>query len=149
VQTACASASSLGQPRHDYLWYTDDGGQRQLCWAQLVVRMLGRVMDDISVLRPLKQVPSIPDCSVSRSGNRRKAWDFAGSTCEWPVLASVPLSAVLRNEHVVAHLLNLGDRHGLHALRSNVPDTAAEPRAQRVFTDHFFPFTSRVLDPSS
>jgi len=111
--------------------------------------MLRKVMDDIVVLRPLKQVPSIPDCSLSRSGNRRKAWDFAGSTCEWPVLAGVPLSAFLRNEHVVAHVLNLGDRHGLHAPPSNVPDTAAEPRAQRSFIDHFFPFTSRVHCPSS
>jgi len=30
VQTVCASPSYLGQPRHDYLWYTDDSGRRQL-----------------------------------------------------------------------------------------------------------------------
>jgi len=149
VQTACASSSYLGQPRHDYLWYTDDGGQRQLGWAQLVVRVLGGVVDDFVVVRRLRQVPSIPDCSLSRWGCRRMAWDFSGSTCEWPVLARVPLSDVLRMEHVVADFLDLGDRHGLHALPSNVPDTAAERRAQRSFTNHFFPFTSRVLNPSS
>jgi len=32
---------------------------------------------------------------------------------------------------------------------SNIPDTAAERRAQRFFTNHFHPFTSRALNPSS
>jgi len=149
LQTVCASPSYLGQPRHDYLWYTDDSGRRQLGWAQLVVRMLDGVVDDFVVVRRLRPVPSIPDCSLSRSGCKRMVWDFAGSTCQWPVLVRVPLTDVLRIEHVVVDFLDLGDRHGLHAMPSNVPDTATERRAQRFFTNHFFPFTSRVLNPSS
>jgi len=114
-----------------------------------VVRMLDEVVDDFVVVRRLRPVPSIPDCSLSRSGCKRMAWDFAGSTCQWPVLVRVPLTDVLRIEHVVVDFLDLGDRHGLHTMPSNVPDTATERRAQRFFTNHFFPFTSRVLNPSS
>jgi len=148
-QTACASASYLGQPRHDYIWYTDGSGRRQLGWTQLVVRMLGGVIDDFAVVRRLREVSSIPNCSLSRSGCKRVAWDFASPTSEWPVLVRVPLIDVLRIEHVVPDFLDLGDRHGLHAMPSNVPDTAAERHAQRFFTNRFFPFTSRVLNPSN
>jgi len=149
VQTACASTSYHGQPRYDHLWYTDDCGRRQLGLAQLVVRMLGGEVDDFVIVRRLRQVPAIPDCSLSRAGCRRMAWDFAGPTSERPVLVRVPLSDVLRIEHVVVDFLDLGDRHGLQAMPSNVPDTATERRAQRFFTNHFFPFTSRALNPSS
>jgi len=101
VQTVCASPSYLGQPRHDYLWYTDGSGRRQLGWAQLIVRMLNGVVDDFVVVRRLRQVLSIPDCSLSRSGCKQMAWDSASSTCQWPVLVRVPLTEVLRTEHVV------------------------------------------------
>jgi len=77
------------------------------------------------------------------------AWDSAGSTCQWPVLLRVPLTDVLRTEHGVVDFSDLGERHGLQAMPFNVPDTATERRAQRFFTNHCFPFTSRVLNPSS
>jgi len=116
VQTVCASPSRPAQPRHDYLWYTDDSGRRQLGWAQLVVRMLDGVVDDFFVVRRLRKVPSIPECSISRSGCKRMAWDLGVSTCQLPVLVRVPLTYVLRIEHVLFDFLDLGDRHGLQAM---------------------------------
>lgn len=147
--TACASASFLGQPLHDCTWCTDGFGRRQLGWTPLVVRMLCGVIDDFAVVRRLREVPFVLNCCVSRSGCKRVAWDFAIPTSEWPVLVLVPLVDVLRIENVVPDFLDLGDRHGLHAILSNVSDTAADRHAQRFFTNRFFPFTSRALNPSN
>ena len=149
VQTACASEAHLGKPRFDFIWYTNEHGRRQLGWARLVVRMLHGDVDDFVVVRRLHQVPSIPECALTRSGCKRMAWCFASPTDDWPLLARVPLDRVLRVEHVVPDFQDLGDRHGLRAVPSNTPDTAAERHAQRFFTNCFFPFTSRALNPSS
>jgi len=149
LQTACATDSYLGKPRYDHIWYVDGSGERQLGWVRLVVRMLGGVVDDFAVVRCMKHVPSISRCSLTRSGCKRVAWRFDASDTDWPELARVPLDRVLRIEHVVLDFQDLGDRHGLRAVPSNTPDTAAERRAERFFTNCFHPFTSRVLNPSS
>jgi len=149
VQTACATDSYLGKPRYDHIWYVDGCGRRQLGWVRLVVRMLGGVVDDFVVVRCMTPVPSRLRCSLTRSGCKRVAWHFDASEADWPELARVPLDRVLRIEHVVPDFQDLGDRHGLRAVPSNTPDTAAERRAQRFFTNCFHPFTSRVLNPSS
>jgi len=149
VQTACATESYLGRPRYDHIWYTDVSGNMRLGWVRLVVRMIGGVADDFVVVRCMEQVPSLPGCPLTRSGCRRMAWSFATPDAEWPALARVPLAFVLRVEHVVPDFEDLGDRHGLRAVPSNTSDTAAERHAQRFFTNCFYPFTSRVLNPSS
>ena len=149
VQTACASDSYLGKPRYDYIWYTDMDGQRALGWVRLVVRMLGGAQDDFAVVRRLEPVAPIAQCALSRSGCRRMAWRFDTPADDWPLLHCVPLCQVLRIEHVVPDFEDLCDRHGLRAVPSNTPDTAAERHAQRFFTNSFYPFTSRVLNPSS
>ena len=149
VQTACATDSYLGKPRYDHIWYLDDAGRRCLGWVRLVVRKLDGMVDDFAVVRRLAEVPSIPRCSLTWAGCKRMAWMFDGPDLEWPALARVQLTHVLRVEHVVADFQDLGDRHGLRAVPSNIPDTAAERRAQRFFTNHFYPFTSRVLNPGS
>ena len=149
VQTACATDSYLGKPRYDHIWYVDSSGERQLGWVRLVVRMLRGVVDDFVVVRCMKEVSSLPHCSLTRSGCKRMAWSFSTPDEAWPKIARVPLASVLRLEHVVPDFQNLGDRHGLRAVPSNTPDTAAERRAERFFTNVFHPFTSRVLNPSS
>ena len=149
VQTACASDSYLGKPRYDHLWYTNSSGQRCLGWLRLVVRALGGVVDDFAVVWRMEEVPSIPQCSLTRWGCKRVAWCFESVGAEWPVLARVPLSSVRRVEHVVPDFQDLGDRHGLRAVPSNTPDTAGERHAARFFTNAFHPFTSRALNPSS
>jgi len=149
VQTACASESYLGRPRYDHIWYTDPSGHMRLGWVRLVVRMIGGVADDFAVVRCMDEVPSRPDCPLTRSGCRRVAWSFATRSAEWPTLARVPLALVLRVEHVVPDFEDLSDRHGLRAVPSNTPDTVAERHSQRFFTNCFYPFTSRVLNPSS
>jgi len=149
VQTACASQSYLGKPRYDHIWYTDSGGQRCLGWLRLVVRVLGGVEDSFAVVWCMEEVPSISRCSLTRSGCKRVAWIFERADAEWPALSRVPFSSVLRVEHVVSDFQDLGDRHGLRAVPSSVPDTAEERRAARFFTNAFYPFTSRVLNPSS
>jgi len=149
VQTACASDSHLGNPRYDYIWYTDASGRRCLGCVRLVVRVIGGVVDDFAVVWCMEEVPSIPLCALTRSGCKRVAWCFYSADAEWPVLARVPLSRVLRVEHVVPDFQDLGDRRGLHAVPSNTPDNVEERHAARFFTNKFYPFTSRVLNPSS
>jgi len=149
VQTACATESYAGKPRYDHLWYTDESGQRKLGWARLVIRMIGGVVDDFVVVRRLEEVPSIPQCSLTRSGCKRMAWRFDTPDDDWPLLARVPLQNVLRIEHVVPDFQDLSERRGLRAVPSNTADTVAERHAQRFFTNVFYPFTSRVLNPSS
>jgi len=77
------------------------------------------------------------------------AWRFDNPADDWPSLHCVPLCQVLRIQHVVPDFEDLCDRHGLRAVPSNTPDIAAKRHAQRFFTNSFFPFTSRVLNPSS
>jgi len=149
VQTACATETHFGKPRYDYIWYTDDGGRRQLGLVRLVVRMLGGIVNNFAVVRRMHEVAPIPRCSLTRSGCRRMAWYFGGPADEWPLLACVPLARVLRLEHVVPDFQDLADRRGLRAMPSNVADTAAERHATRFFTNHFYPFTSRTLNPGS
>jgi len=149
VQTACATETHFGKPRYDYIWYTDEGGRRQLGLVRLVVRMLGGAVDDFAVVRCLREVPSIPRCSLTRSGCRRMAWCFENPSDDWPLLACVPLTCVLRLEHVVPDFQDLAERRGLRAMPSNVADTASERHATRFFTNHFYPFTSRALNPGS
>jgi len=149
VQTACATDDYMRKPRYDYIWYSTKDGERQLGLARLVVRMLAGAIDDFVVVQRLRPFPPLPRCSLSRSGCRRMAWLFSTPEAEWPELAQVPLARVLRLEHVVPDFLDLADRHGLHAVPSNIPDSWEERRAQRFFTNHFYPFTSRALNPSS
>jgi len=52
-------------------------------------------------------------------------------------------------EHVVTDSQDLFERHGLRAVPSNVPDNVAERYAARFFTNKFYPFTSRTLNPRS
>jgi len=111
--------------------------------------MLGGVVDDFVVVHRMEEVPSRPDCPLTRWGCKRMAWSFLSPDVEWPALARVPLTSVLRVEHVVPDFEGLSDRHGLHAVPSNTPNTAVERRVERFFTNHFYPFTSRVLNPSS
>jgi len=149
VQTACATESYLGKPRYDYCWYTDQHGRRQLGWVRLIVRMLGGAVDDFAVVRCLEEYPAIPQCPLTRCGCKRMARRFAHPNDDWPEIARVPLTKVHRIEHVVADFQDLGNRHGLRAVPSGIPDTPAERHAQRFFTNHFHPFTSRALNPSS
>jgi len=149
TQTACATELYQGRPRYDHIWYTDQGGQRRLGWVRMVVRMIGGAVDDCVIVRCMQEVPSISDCALTRSGCRRMAWSFPRPDAEWPELARVPLARILRLEHVVVDFQDLGDRRGLAAVPSNTPDTAVERRAARFFTNHFYPFTSRVLNPST
>lgn len=149
VQTVCAAESYSGKPRYDHLWYKDGSGNRQLGRARLVVRMLDGVANDFVVLQRLEEVPSSPQCSLTQSGCKRVAWRFDTPQDDWPSLARVPVEDVLRVEHVVADFQDLADRRGLRAVPSNAPDTAAERHSQRFFTNVFYPFTSRVLNPSS
>ena len=68
VQTACATDTHFGKPRYDYIWYTDEGGRRQLGLVRLVVRMLGGAVDDFAVVRRMHEVPSISRCSLTSQG---------------------------------------------------------------------------------
>jgi len=149
TQTACATELYQGKPRYDHIWYTDQSGQRQLGWVRLVVRMISGAVDDFVIVRCMQEVSSIPGCALTRSGCRRMAWRFSGPDAEWPDLARVPLASMLRLEHVVVDFHDLCDRRGLAAVPSNTPDTAVERHAARFFTNHFHPFTSRTLNPSS
>ena len=83
------------------------------------------------------------------TGCRRMAWLFDSPDAIWPALGRVPLTSVLRVEHVVPDFQDLSDWRSLRAVPSNTPDTVAERHAQRFFTIHFYPFTSRVLNPGS
>jgi len=56
-------------------------------------------------------------------------WLFEGLNAAWPALVRVPLTSVLRVEHVVPEFADLSDRRGLRAVPSNTPDTAAERHA--------------------
>jgi len=149
VQTACATESFMGKPRYDHIWYTDPSGQRRMGLLRLVVRMLDGAVDDFVVVWCMDEVSSVPDCALTRSGCRRMAWQFSTPDAEWPDLARVPLERVLRLEHTVVDFQDLGDRRGLRAVPSNTPDTVVERRAARFFTNSFYPFTSRMLNPSS
>jgi len=148
-QTACATESYMGKQRYDYIWYCDESGRRRLGRVRLVVRMLGEAASDFAVVRRLVDVASTPACPLTWAGCKRMAWLFHRPDGDWPALARVPLTSVLRLEHVVPDFEDLSDRHGLRAVPSNTPDTAAERHAQRFFTNHFYPFTSRVLNPGS
>jgi len=149
VQTACATESHLGRPRYDYILFFDESGQRQLGLVRLIVRILGSIVDDFAVVRRMHEVASIPRCSLTKFGCKRMAWHFNTPADDWPLLCRVPLTSVLRVEHVVTDFQDLSERRGLRAVPSNVPENVAERRAARFFTNRFYPFTSRTLNPSS
>jgi len=147
VQTAHATESFEGRPRYDFLRFLDGGGAKRVGWVRLVVRMVDGKGEDFVVVRLLEPVPPRPRCSLTRSGCERLAWSFPDAQADWPTLVKVPLSRFLRLEHVVPDFWDLGDRWGLRARPSTVPDDAAERRASRLFTNAFMPWTSRAQHP--
>jgi len=56
TQTACATELYQGKPRYDYIWYTNQSGQRRLGWVRLVVRMIGGAVDDSVTVRCMQEV---------------------------------------------------------------------------------------------
>jgi len=56
TQTACATELYQGKPRYDYIWYTNQSGQRRLGWVRLVVRMIGGAVDDSVIVRCMQEV---------------------------------------------------------------------------------------------
>jgi len=147
VQTAHATESYEGRPRYDFLRFLDAGGLKRVGWVRLVVRMVDGEGDDFAVVRLLEPAPPRPHCSLTRFGCERLAWSFPDACADWPTLVKVPLSCFLRLEHVVPDFRDLGDRRGLRARPSTVPDDAAERHASHFFTNAFMPWTSRAQHP--
>jgi len=147
VQTVWATPSFEGKPRFSHIRFTDDDGVTRFGSVRLVLRVVGDRDEDCMIVRMMQETPALPRCSLTRSKCQRLAWAFASATDDWPQLVKVPLASLLRLEHIVPDFRDLGDRHGLHSRPSVVPDTADERRAQRFFTNAFFPWTSRAQHP--
>jgi len=58
---------------------------------------------------------------------------------EWPALHAVPLTSVLRLEHVVPDQDQITRDYGFDATPQTVPKTLAHRRAQRFFVNAFYP----------
>jgi len=147
VQHLRATHDFAGKPWYSYVRYeTSDGG---IGWGRIrvVLRSIGAQRRSCVVLQRLRPVAPRAGCVLTRYSCVRLQWDFESSDDEHPALEVVDATRILRSEDVQVDYRDLADRHGLFATLSNSPDTAAERRACRFFTNPFFPWTTRALRP--
>lgn len=145
VQPVRGADRFYGSPWHSHVRYRTREGETAWGLVRLVVRAAGKVPRRCVVVQRLRRVPARTNCVLTRYGCIRLAWAFASPTEEWPELAAVDMDDILRVEQVHTDWRDLASRLGIFAVPSSAPQTAEERRASRLFTNVFYPWTSRSL----
>jgi len=147
MQHLRASRNFMNKPWFSFVRYETVDGVVRWGRVRLVLRSLGRVRRSCVVAQRLRCVAARPNCVLSRYGCQRLAWEFDTSADEYPGLDLVDATRILRAEDVQVDWFDLSERLGLFATPTNKTINAAERRAERYFTNPFFPWTSRDLRP--
>jgi len=102
------------------------------------------VRRDVLVVQRMESADHQSTCVLSLFKCRRYQW-VMDPTTGFPALDVVPLSDVVRLEHVVPDFADLGRRWGLLGTPATTPDTPYERRRERYFTNAFFPWTTNSI----
>jgi len=134
------------RPWFDHVYYhaPGDSTEPQLGLARLLVRAVSGVRRELLVVQRLELAEYRPACVLSRFNCRRYKWVMDPLT-GFPALALVPLSRVMRLEHVVPDFEELGRRWGLLGTPTTTPETPHERQRERFFTNVFFPWTTNSI----
>jgi len=147
VQHLRGSPNFMDKPWFSYVRYEAADGTIKWGRVRLVVRALGRERRSCVVLQRMRPVAPRHGCVLSRYGCQRLAWDFHSEADEYPALALIDATRILRAEDVQVDWWDLTERLGLLETPANKTIDATERRAARYFTNPFFPWTSRELRP--
>lgn len=142
LQHLRATPSYRGLPWFDCLAYALPGDPRGLLRygeARAIVRKAGDHNIDVVVVAEMNVCESMPGCPLVGGGCKRLCWSMEVGD-EWPNLRAIPLTSVLRLEHVVPDQDQISRDYGVTATPKTVPDTPAHRRAQRFFVNAFYPW---------
>jgi len=131
-----------GFPWFDCLAYTlpgDGPGALRYGEARAIVRKAADDDVDVLIIAAMDVCESMPGCPLVEGGCKRLCWSMEVGD-EWPALHAIPLSSVLRIEHVVPDQDQITRDHGIAATPKTVPDTPIHRRAQRFFVNAFYPW---------
>jgi len=134
------------KPWFDHVYYVVPGGaaEPQLGLARLLVRAVSGMRREVLVVQRMELADHLPTCVLSQFKCRRYKWVMDPLT-GFPALDLVPISNVVRLEHVVPDFEDLGQRWGLLGTPATTPDTPHERRRERFFTNVFFPWTTNSI----
>jgi len=147
VQHLRATRDFYGKPCFSFVRYeTSEGG---IGWGRLrlILRSIGAGNRNCVVLQRLRPVTPRAGCILTSFNCVRLGWAFDSEADDHPALELVDAAQILRTEDVQTDYRDLSDRLGLYATPLSQPDTAAERRMTRYFTNPFFPWTTRALRP--
>jgi len=131
-----------GVPWFDGVAYTLPGdlcGVVRYGEARTIVRTVGGEPVDVVVVAGMDVCESMPGCPLAGGGCTRLCWSMEVAD-EWPALHAVPLTSVLRLEHIVPDQDQITRDHGITATPRTLPDTAVHRRAARFFVNAFYPW---------
>lgn len=132
-----------GSAWQSHVLYMDvDGAQR---WGQVrvVLRGVNGEKRQAVVVQCMREALARPGCALTRYGCQRLAWDFSVPDDDWPRLAVVEVSSIVRVEQVHVDWWDLARRLGVRTMPSSAPDTADERRSALFFSNAFYPWVSR------
>jgi len=146
AQLVRAARSLYRKPWFDHVYYDvpGDRAEQRLGLARLLVRAVSGVRRDLLVVQRMESADHQSTCVLSLFKCRRYQW-VMDPTTGFPALDVVPLSDVVRLEHVVPDFADLGRRWGLLGTPATTPDTPYERRRERYFTNAFFPWTTNSI----
>lgn len=142
LQHLRATLSYRGLPWFDSLTYALPGDPRGVLHygeARAIVRKAGDHDIDVVVVAEMDVCESMPGCPLVGGGCKRLCWSMEIGD-DWPSLRAIPLTSVLRLEHVLPDQDQITRDYGISATPKTVPDTPAHRRAQRFFVNAFYPW---------
>jgi len=107
--------------------------------ARSIVRAVAGAAVDVVVVAGMDICESMPGCPLVGGGCTRLCWSMEVGD-EWPALHAIPLTSVLRLEHIVPDQDQITRDHGITATPKTVPDTAGHRRGARFFVNAFYPW---------
>jgi len=131
-----------GLPWFDCLSYALPSDSRGVLRYGEARAIIGKAADDdvhIVIVAAMDVCESMPGCPLVEGGCKRLCWSMEVGD-EWPALHAVPLTSVLRLEHVVPDQDQTTRDFGIEATPQTVPKTPAHRRAQRFFINAFYPW---------
>jgi len=131
-----------GLPWFDGLAYNvpgDSTGLVRYGEARSIVRAVAGAAIDVVVVAGMDVCESMPGCPLVGGGCTRLCWSMEVGD-EWPALHAIPLTSVLRLEHIVPDQDQITRDHGITATPETVPDTAGHRRGARFFINAFYPW---------
>lgn len=143
VQFVRGAVRFRGAPWFSFIRYKGEGGQTRWGMVNVVLRSIEGVDRPCVVVQRMRPAAPRSGCVLTEFGCQRLAWEFASPADDWPRLEAVEHSDILRLEQVHIDWQHLVGRHGVFAMPSTQPRTAAERRATRFFTNVFYPWTTR------